>query len=54
MSAIEGGKLSPDEQARGVDSAIGKIPTFEEKLVSALVALRSKLGTPVAPESPLS
>lgn len=40
ISAIEGGKLSVEEEARTIDEAVEKVPAFSEKLVSALMAIR--------------
>lgn len=40
ISAIEGGNLSSEDEARTIDEAVEKVPEFPEKLVSALMAIR--------------
>lgn len=40
IAAIEGETLTPEEEARMIDEAVGSIPEFSEKLVPALVAIR--------------
>ncbi|MCX6733452.1 MAG: hypothetical protein NTX63_01430 [Candidatus Peregrinibacteria bacterium] len=50
ITSIEGGALTPEEEARVIDEAVAKVPDFAEKLSSALAAIHHEFTLSIASE----
>lgn len=53
ITAIEGGALTPEEEARVIDEAVAKVPDFAEKLSSALTAIHQEFLSSITSSAPL-
>lgn len=54
ITAIEGGALTPEEEARVIDEAVAKVPDFAEKLSSALTAIHREFLSSITSSAPLA
>lgn len=55
VTAIEGGNLSPEQEAEAIEKAVDKVPEFGDKITAILIAIRPELTlspTPLASETP--